>query len=554
MDRSKFLVAGSFALLALAGIGLYTPFRSRMLYHADSVGLAFSIHNFDVVAHHPQAPGFPLYVLLLRAVEFVSGASDNDTIVMVSIAAAIGSALLFCGLACNWLSRTDAFALSLVLLTSPLVWFNAEIAMRYSVALFGSLAVALSCFAIIRGSVRARYTTPVILGIAAGFCSEGALLLPLTLYCLWPFLRSSRRFLATACTLAAFTVVLWLVPLVHYSGRLRRYLGAMHAKASADAPLGFIMRGDLSFALNLMLKNILVASAFLLVALLGVVPVQVMRARNGAETLGRTPQMTFLLLWAIPGLLLLSIATVGHSGHILPYLPALLLLLVPKSSEKSNGKLSPPPPLSHRSQWLFAGVSLQVALFLFVPQQLTAPSGNWAGDTLFRSVFLEPTRSRIQQYDTMIEHLVTDISARFRDGETLLIVPIGDERPRSMPIRTLYAQGTYYLPQFEQRGLYLTQLPLFRKLSWSGYVTADISVRKFDLLRTNIVAIPPSVRWLVWFCDVKDLPYSFDDSWHRYSSPSGTELVVTDLKSSPGTTRRWGPFEFQQQTTKAREH
>src|SRR5215467_10828318 len=75
--RIKGLIAS--VVICIVGLSLYIPFASDTLYHDDSVGYALAIHQFNLKLHQPAVPGYPLYILALRAIQFVSGASDNYT-------------------------------------------------------------------------------------------------------------------------------------------------------------------------------------------------------------------------------------------------------------------------------------------------------------------------------------------------------------------------------------------------------------------------------------------------------------------------------------------
>ncbi len=262
--------------ILLLGTILYLPFASKMLYHSDSVGFALSIHRFDLKAHQPHAPGQALYLLVLRIVKRLTRASDNDTLVAVSIIATILSAVLFYTLSRSWLSPTTALLLSIMLLTSPVVWFNAEIAMRYPLGLLGGLAVSLACRKLVQGGAVAAYAVPVTWGLAAGFSHDVAVILaPLVVYCSYPQLRRSKSYLLIASALAGLAVAIWLLPLMHVSGGVRSYFGAVRAKAAADSTLPFLFRGDLSFVVELIAKNSIVVFLFLVLGSAGMLPLLV---------------------------------------------------------------------------------------------------------------------------------------------------------------------------------------------------------------------------------------------------------------------------------------
>ncbi|MGH2459413.1 MAG: hypothetical protein ACRDIY_11160 [Chloroflexota bacterium] len=99
----RHVLIASATVIGLVSLALYFPSRQHALYHEDSVGFAFAIHSFNLAAHQPQSPGYPLYVATLRVVERLTGLSDNDTMVLVSMGATVLAVVLFYLLARSWL-------------------------------------------------------------------------------------------------------------------------------------------------------------------------------------------------------------------------------------------------------------------------------------------------------------------------------------------------------------------------------------------------------------------------------------------------------------------
>jgi hypothetical protein len=529
-----------FFIILILGIVLYVPFASKMLYHSDSIGFALSIHHFDLNARQPHAPGQPLYVMTVRAVNYLTGASDNNSLVTVSIAATILSVILFYLLSKTWFSSSIALLLSITLLTSPIVWFNAEIAMRYPMVLLSAVAVALACRKVVQGSPVAAYAAPFTWGLAAGFSHEVTVALgPLLIFCCYLRRGKSQWYLPLAFALAVLAIALWLLPLTQAAGGVVSYYRTVRVQTSAYNVLPFLFR-DFPFAFELILKNAIVVFLFLSLGSIGLLPLLLTKLRSfQLDCMSK-----FLLIWLAPGVLLHCITTIGHSGYVLNYLPAVLLLL-------SGAALLPigaaQASVSGRSNLLLLaiGIGLQSSYFLFAPQSYWSTSGNWMMDTLLRSEIVAPTRSRIAEYDSTLKSLITEINHRFPASETMLIVAVSDETPRVGGVRPFFAQGKYYLPSYEQRVLYTSdQVPMFKKFSMKGSIVAEVSSQDFRLLQTNIVNIPAAIRWLVWFCDTRRQPYQFGESWLRQPLPSGSSLVYAELSGVPGETLRWGSFEF----------
>ena len=58
IGRDRIVHLGLVLMTALSRI----PFHSRILYHWDSVNFANGLRHFDVLAEHPQPPGYIVYV------------------------------------------------------------------------------------------------------------------------------------------------------------------------------------------------------------------------------------------------------------------------------------------------------------------------------------------------------------------------------------------------------------------------------------------------------------------------------------------------------------
>ncbi|MGH2459412.1 MAG: hypothetical protein ACRDIY_11155 [Chloroflexota bacterium] len=402
-------------------------------------------------------------------------------------------------------------------------------------ALVGSVAVALLAYhARQRGGVLIL-ATPFAWGIAAGFRPElAAMLGPLVLYAVWPSVRRSPRVAPLLAGLGCLGVALWLVPLIHVTGGVLIYLRLLHGRSLSSSILPWVFARNWPVAIRLTIWNVAVGLAYLTIAVLGVLPLQILRLGSPALKAPSHPSRGFALFWFVPGLLVDIITVVGHSGYVLAYLPPLLLLLWPRKAHRLLVALTT------------VGIVLQGLYFVAVPQVSGVFDGGWLHDTLYRTVSAEPTRSLLVRDDTLTTALVNAIKERYPADRTLLIVPVGDEVPRTAPIRTMYAQARYYLPEWHVRILYTTRLLDFDALGLPRYVIAEVFRDQFNLIYTQVVTAPTgyAVRWLVWFCDADSTAYPFNSGWKRYQLPSGITMIVGDLsKPYPGT-RTWGPFEF----------
>ncbi|MFP5245733.1 MAG: ArnT family glycosyltransferase [Thermoanaerobaculia bacterium] len=148
---------------------------SRSLWDWDEAQFASALHDFDVAAHHPHPPGFPLFIALAKIVQLL-GVSDFHALQAVTIAGAIALfPLMF------WLGRELGFSFStayfaaLLLAFSPNVWFFGGTAFSDVPSLALSL---LACALLLRGrtSPSAYLLGALALGFAAGFRPQNLLI------------------------------------------------------------------------------------------------------------------------------------------------------------------------------------------------------------------------------------------------------------------------------------------------------------------------------------------------------------------------------------------
>jgi hypothetical protein len=503
------------------------------------VGFALAIREFDLKRHQPGGTGYPLYVLTLRTVQFLTSGSDNTTMVIVNISATLITAVFFYLMAKTVVRARDALLLSLLFLTSPIVWFNANISKNYPVGMFATMAVAIIALKTTQGQRVARYLLPIIWGLAAGFRPElGLIWMPLVIYSARQWLFKSKRYALTFVALATVAVLVWFWPLTRLTGGIKAYQETVLNTASYISPITLFGRGDVAGGWELLFQNTLVLVMFVLIGCMGVLPLQVLRGARAAEHIETRELLKFLLIWLAPGVVLHMLTTISISGYTLPYFPAILLVLALPLLVRDAIAWA-----SWRIGLLVGGIVLQSTFFLLMPQVSGTLSGHWVIDSLLRNAGTEPTRSRIEHYDHTLSYLVREIRGHYPADQTLLIVPVGDEMPRDVTIRPLFDQARYYLPQWEQRVLYTTPLEVFRALGLSGYVFAEVNAIKF-----NLVKVPPNVEWLVWFCDETTQPYAFDDSWQTYPLHPDVNLVVANVRNDTRVSH-WGPFEFRPETS-----
>jgi len=185
-------------LLALIWIAplAFAPFRDYAMEH-DSVNFALSISHFDIALHQPQPPGFPYWVLALKAVSLLP---------ITAVQAQTLLALLFSLAAIALWRRLDPCAGSgnvFLILFSPVAWFYAAVPATNIAGLAFACAYLIFAIRAWNGDARAALWAAVVAGVWSGFRSASPMFLfPLTVACAW----RARSLLAPAGSF----VLLWL--------------------------------------------------------------------------------------------------------------------------------------------------------------------------------------------------------------------------------------------------------------------------------------------------------------------------------------------------------
>jgi hypothetical protein len=183
-------------------------FASRSLWDWDEALFSFALRDYDVAAHHPHPPGFPLFVAAAKLVRVLVG-SELRALQIVSLIGAVALFPLMFSLARELRAVfSTAFSAALLLVFFPNVWFYGGTGLSD----IPSLAlVLLACVLLLRGcrSGGAYIAGAFVLAVAAGFRPQNLLIgLGPALLATWWRIRNTRSpfqpLLATgvgACTL-----------------------------------------------------------------------------------------------------------------------------------------------------------------------------------------------------------------------------------------------------------------------------------------------------------------------------------------------------------------
>ncbi len=392
-----------FAVLALL---LRLPFRSHYLYHWDSVNFALSLEKFDVRIDQPHPPGYILYSYLGRAVNFFVG-DANTSLVIVSLAAGILGVVAIYWLGKLMFNRTVAIVAAVFVLTSPLHWFYAEVALSYELEFFFVILVAGLAYLLIQGNHRLWPWLALALGVAGGVRQNTLVFLfPLFLLALL-FLNWRQRILSMA--LLGGVVLAWLVPMILLSGGLQGYLAVLRSgggfvvgSSSLFSPLQVLINGArlIAFiAYALVLGNLLfIYGLWLLI--------------KHWRLVIRDHRAWVLGVWAAPSMAFYGLIFVRQHGYIFTFLPALMLvaaLLAVRLGNVLAERLR--SPLSAN---LVPGVVALVSalFFLFAPAQLLGRDN---------VVLQTPGRNTIVRRDTGLAERIQAVRAKFNPQDTVIL-------------------------------------------------------------------------------------------------------------------------------------
>jgi 4-amino-4-deoxy-L-arabinose transferase-like glycosyltransferase len=201
-------------ILALL-VGTRIPLAPKYLYYFDSVNFALALEDFDPSRHQPQPPGYPLFVGLMRLLQFFL-LQPEQILLAAGILAALAAILLVWRLGAELFGMEAGCLAAALLIFNPPFWFGGLTnQVRLCLAFCGAGVALLGWRALCRQRTpQWLYAAFGALGIAAGFRPTlGLLLLPLLLWVWWKTGASARRLLVAVFVMIA-TAIPWITATV----------------------------------------------------------------------------------------------------------------------------------------------------------------------------------------------------------------------------------------------------------------------------------------------------------------------------------------------------
>jgi hypothetical protein len=216
--------------------------------------------------------------------------------------------------------RETGIIASVLLIGSPLFWYNGEMPLTYALEGLLTVALAFCCFELLKGEKRWFFVSAVLLGLAAGVRQNLiVMLLPLWLYAIR---KHSIKKIFFASVVLGITCLAWFGPMVWLTGGLGKYLAAVQAQFTTW------VSHPISIIYQMKVRGSIFAGFMLLSLGLGILPMAYYLGR-----FFRFPQIVedvrvrFVLFWSVPLLLFYITVNVFNPGHVLVILPPLFIFL-----------------------------------------------------------------------------------------------------------------------------------------------------------------------------------------------------------------------------------
>jgi len=333
------------------------PFKTDILYHWDSVNFAYSLQEFDIARDQPQPPGYILYVMLCKGINYFINDPNLTMILLGIISSGLAVvALYYLGREIfNW--QTGLVA-ALFLTFSPLFWFYGEIALPHTLDAFLVILSVLMLYKVHAGESRYDIPSVIILAIAGGFRPQTLVfLLPLTIFSFRKI--ALRRFIGLGF-IGAIICLIWFVPLVYSTNGIANYFTVMQTYNERFQATTSIFKGAGAFGIKRNLTKLSIYTIYSLAGSLSGLLFVPTLLRKKTEL--RWSEFLFLLIWIIPSVLYYLLIHMGQQGLVFTFLPALFLVL---ASLIKNA-------LGEKENRLIFVVSMicviNAIIFLFVPE------------------------------------------------------------------------------------------------------------------------------------------------------------------------------------------
>jgi hypothetical protein len=239
-------VRNAIAALSLLFLAAHLPFLPPTLEDIDSINFALGVNHFDVAAHQPHPPGYPVFIALgktatsMLRLAHVPAPEVRGLAVWSALSGAVLVVLLYrlFRVMAPAVAPPSAAWATVVATLSPLFWFTALRPLSDTAGLAAAVGAQALIVPAITGAGRPRVLIAgaFTAGLAIGVRSQ-TFLLTLALLCLaltLPGTRLTLRDRIAAIGAVLVGVLAWAIPLVVASGGLSSYAAALGSQAGED--------------------------------------------------------------------------------------------------------------------------------------------------------------------------------------------------------------------------------------------------------------------------------------------------------------------------------
>ena len=316
IEKTDIIIAGSLFIL---GMITRVPFVSRTIFEGDSARFAMAMKGYDVAQMRPHAPGYILYVAAAKFTDLFL----HDTRVSLIGVSLLSSALAVCALyllSVQMYGSSNAVISAVLLLTSPLYWFNGEMPFTYALEGFLSVIFALACYQLLCGKKGWLLISGVALGLVTGVRQH----IVIMLFPLWLYAMRRYSWKQVTASLLAFglTCLVWFVPMITLTGGVEKYYAASYAQVHTW------VKHPAPFLLQIVGRGKVFAGFMVYSLCFGLLPMLYFYGRlSKIPNLVKDSRMIFLLIWLVPPVLFLIGVNVFNPGHVVVVLPPLFICL-----------------------------------------------------------------------------------------------------------------------------------------------------------------------------------------------------------------------------------
>lgn len=403
LARRSSCLQGDTPLVLMLAFGTFLSrflFRSRILYHWDSVNFAYAMREFSVAKEQPHPPGYIVYVWLCRVVDLLFH-DAQATMVWISIVASALSVVALFYLGRAVFDRQVGLIAALFLASSPLFWFYGEIALPHALDTLLVILAGWLLYQVMVGKAEHLIPAAITLAVTGGVRQQTLVFLaPLGLFAVR---RVGFRRLFLAVAVGALICLAWFMPLMYLSGGIGNYFHIMSEYNRRFQSTTSIFLGGGWWGMQRNVRKLVMYTLYgWSVALIPCFAYWGTRLGR-REWPRQWERIIFLALWIGPALVFYTIIHMGQQGLVFIFLPALLVC----SAVGLVRLLSPGP--GNRLAWLTTVlVGMNLAVFCLAPEY---PLGGDRLRLLTRTALINSDRYYGDRFAAIQEHFAPESTA-----------------------------------------------------------------------------------------------------------------------------------------------